>query len=198
MDKEIVKIEDLTDEKIITDKPKTKLNLFKFFSGKNIKIAILVIIAIVSLIVFIKFGGAKSESKKTSADSAFEYKSTMDYCGELERKLESVLSQVKGAGTVKVMISLEGSPELVYAMDSDTKVSNNSNGSTTTSSSTPILIQKSGSSSPLILTEILPKVKGVIVVSSGASDIGIKLDILNSVSTLLDISTDKINVLKGI
>lgn len=198
MDKEIVKIEDLTDEKSITDKPKPKLNLFKFFSGKNIKIAILVIIAIVSLIVFIKFGGAKSESQKTSADSAFEYKSTMDYCGELERKLESVLSQVKGAGTVKVMISLDGSPELVYAMDSDTKVSNNSNGSTTTSSSTPILIQKSGLSSPLILTEILPKVKGVIVVSSGASDIGIKLDILNSVSTLLDISTDKINVLKGI
>lgn len=198
MDKEIVKIEDLTDEKNITDKPKPKLNLFKFLSGKNIKIAILVIIAIVSLIVFIKFGGAKSESQKTSADSAFEYKSTMDYCGELERKLESVLSQVKGAGTIKVMISLDGSPELVYAMDSDTKVSNNSNGSTTTSSSTPILIQKSGLSSPLILTEILPKVKGVIVVSSGASDIGIKLDILNSVSTLLDISTDKINVLKGI
>ena len=50
----------------------------------------------------------------------------------------------------------------------------------------------------MILTEVLPKVKGVIVVSSGANDISIKLDILNSVSTLLDISTDKINVLKGI
>ena len=50
----------------------------------------------------------------------------------------------------------------------------------------------------LILTENLPTVKGVIVVSSGANDIGIKLDILNAVSTLLDISTDKISVLKGI
>lgn len=198
MDKEVVKIEDLTKDSASSDKPKSKLNLFKFFNGKNIKIAFLIMLAIISLIIFMKFSGTKSTSQKTSTVDAIDYKSTMDYCGELERKLESVLSQVKGVGQVRVMISLDGSPELVYAMDSDTKVSNNSNGSTTTSSSIPMLIQKNGSSTPLILTEILPKVKGVIVVSSGASDVSIKLDILKSVSTLLDISTDKINVLKGI
>ena len=197
MDKEIIKIENLVQEENKSEKPKTKINFMKLFSGKNLKIIILCIIFLVALILFLKMSGTKTTTK-TTMTSSIQYQTSLDYSKQLETKLESVLSQIKGAGNVKVMITLDGSPELVYAMDSNEKVSNNTGGSTTTSSSTPILVQTNGTTSPLILTEVLPKVKGVIVVSSGANDISIKLDILNSVSTLLDISTDKINVLKGI
>ena len=197
MDKEIIKIENLVQEDNKSVRPKTKINFMKLFSGKNLKIIILCIIFVVALILFLKMSGTKSTTKTTTT-SSIQYQTSLDYSKQLETKLESVLSQIKGAGNVKVMITLDGSPELVYAMDSNEKVSNNTGGSTTTSSSTPILVQTNGATSPLILTEVLPKVKGVIVVSSGANDISIKLDILNSVSTLLDISTDKINVLKGI
>ena len=197
MDKEIIKIENLVQEENKSVKPKTKINFMKLFSGKNLKIIILCIIFLVALILFLKMSGTKTTTK-TTMTSSIQYQTSLDYSKQLETKLESVLSQIKGAGNVKVMITLDGSPELVYAMDSNEKVSNNTGGSTTTSSSTPILVQTNGTTSPLILTEVLPKVKGVIVVSSGANDISIKLDILNSVSTLLDISTDKINVLKGI
>ena len=197
MDKEIIKIENLVQEENKSVRPKTKINFMKLFSGKNLKIIILCIIFVVALILFLKMSGTKATTKTTTT-SSIHYQTSLDYSKQLETKLESVLSKIKGAGNVKVMITLDGSPELVYAMDSNEKVSNNTGGSTTTSSSTPILVQTNGTTSPLILTEVLPKVKGVIVVSSGANDISIKLDILNSVSTLLDISTDKINVLKGI
>lgn len=196
MNKEVVSLNSSEKEK--PQESKKSLRLFNLLSGKNLKIIVLVIIFIVALIVFLKLSGEKSSSKTSSASSNQVYLTSLEYSQALEQKLESVLSQVKGAGQVKVMISLDGSPELKYAMDSDTKVSNSTNGSTTsTSSESPILVGKNGSTSPLILTEILPKIKGVIVVSSGANDISIKLDILNSVSTLLGISTDKINVLKG-
>ncbi len=198
MDKEIIKIENLINDDTKDDKQKPKFNFVKLFSGKNLKIIVLVIICIIGIILFLKMTSTKSTSSKSTTVSSSSYKTTLEYSEILENKLENLLSQIKGAGNVKVMISLEGSPELVYAMDSNEKVSNNQNGSTTTSASSPILIENKGSSSPLILTEKLPKVKGVIVVSTGASDISIKLDILNSVSTLLDISIDKINVLKGI
>ncbi len=196
MNKEVVSLNSSEKEK--PQENKKSFRLFNLLSGKNLKIIVLIIIFIVALIVFLKLSGEKSSSKTSSASSNQVYLTSLEYSQALEQKLESVLSQVKGAGQVKVMISLDGSPELKYAMDSDTKVSNSTNGSTTsTSSESPILVGKNGSTSPLILTEILPKVKGVIVVSSGANDISIKLDILNSVSTLLGISTDKINVLKG-
>lgn len=198
MDKEIIKIENLINDDTKDDKQKPKFNFVKLFSGKNLKIIVLVIICIIGIMLFLKMTSTKSTSSKSTTVSSSSYKTTLEYSEILENKLENLLSQIKGAGNVKVMISLEGSPELVYAMDSNEKVSNNQNGSTTTSASSPILIENKGSSSPLILTEKLPKVKGVIVVSTGASDISIKLDILNSVSTLLDVSIDKINVLKGI
>ena len=196
MNKEVVSLNSSEEE--TQQETKNPFRLFAFISGKNLKIIVLIIIFIVALVVFLKLSGEKSSSKTSSVSSSQVYLTSLEYSQALEQKLESVLSQVKGAGQVKVMISLDGSPELKYAMDSDTKVSNSSNGITSsTSSESPILVGKNGSTSPLILTEILPKVKGVIVVSSGANDISIKLDILNSVSTLLGISTDKINVLKG-
>ena len=198
MDKEIIKIENLIKEDTKDNKQKPKFNFVKLFSGKNLKIVILIIIFIVGLILLMKMTKTSSTSLTANNNNSSNYITSLEYSNIIESKLENVLSQIKGAGNVKVMVTLEGSPELVYAMDSNEKVSNSQNGSTTTSSSSPILVDSKGSSSPLILTEKLPKVKGVIVVSTGASDIGIKLDILKSVSTLLDISTDKINVLKGI
>jgi stage III sporulation protein AG len=157
---------------------------------------ILIIVGIVAMILFLTSND--ENDKKIETISKYDYLSTMEYCSSLEEKLEKVLSQIKGAGEVSVMLSVDGSPEIVYAVDSDSKISSNSNGSTTTSSSSPIIVQSGSKSEPLILTENLPIVKGVIVVSSGASDIGIKLDIINAVSTLLDLSTEKISVLKGI
>ena len=195
MDKEVINIEHNSQE----HNSNRKFSIVKLLSGKSLKIIILSIISIIAIVLFLGIGDNSSVSDKVSANiSKYEYITTMEYCTELEKKLESVLSQIKGAGNVGVMISVEGSPELIYAVDSDTKVSTNSNGSTTTNSSSPIIVQTSGGSTPLILTENLPLVKGVIVVSSGACDIGIKLDIINAVSTLLDISTDKISVLKGV
>ncbi len=198
MDKEIIKIENLISETENPEKKKIKFNWAKLITGKNLKIIVLLIICLICLIIFLKMSDSDKKSNTSTTTNSTIYKTSVEYSGILESKLESVLSQIKGAGNVKVMVTLEGSPELVYAMDSNEKASNTQNGSTTTSSSTPIIVETNGSSEPLILTEKLPKVKGVVVVSTGASDIAIKLDILNSVSTLLDISIDKINVLKGI
>lgn len=198
MDKEIIKLENLITE----DKPgtneKQKFNYMKLFTGKNLKIILLIAVFIVCLILYLKFSKSTDTSNSTVTSSTSNYQTTLEYSNILEQKLEEVLSQIKGAGNVKVMITLDGSPELVYANDVNEKTSNTQNGATTTSSSTPIIVDTKNGSSPLILTEKLPKVKGVIVVSTGAQDVSIKLDILNSVSTLLDISRDKINVLKGI
>ena len=175
-----------------------KFNILKLMSKRNLKIVFLVGMAILCGIFVIAIGKKEKENVEVVSSNTY-YRTTLEYCQQLENKLTSVLSNIKGAGNISVMISVDGSPELVYAEDVDNKVSSNASGTTTTSnSSSPIIINIDGNSNALVLTENLPKVKGVIVVSSGASDIGVKLDILNAVSTLLDISTEKVSVLKGI
>lgn len=198
MDKEIIKIENLINDDTSHKKEKSKFNFAKILTGKNLKIVMLVIIFIVCSLLFLNATKSDGTSTNDTTNIESKYQTTLEYTNILESKLEEVLSQIKGAGNVKVMITLDGSPELVYAGDTSEKTSSSQSGTTTTSSSSPIIIDTKNGSTPLVLTEKLPKVKGVIVVSTGAQDISIKLDILNSVSTLLDISTDKINVLKGI
>lgn len=204
MDKQVVNIGNLkSSEKSknssgdLNNKHDYKSLLSKIFTKKNIKILALIIIGVFALILFMGIGG-ESEEKTDSVSGNKIYTSTLEYCAELENKLEKVLSGISGAGNVRVMVSVDGSPELVYATNADNKTSSTSNGSTVTTSSNPIIVESNGNANPLILTENLPEVKGVIVVSSGAGDVSIKLDILNAVSTLLNISTDKISVLKGI
>lgn len=166
----------------------------KFLSWKYLKITILCVVAI---IVFLLYLNMEDEEVNLVSSNNSSYISTLDYSKEIENKLENILSKIDGAGNVSVMISLDGSPELVYATDNDTKTSSSSTGTTTTTSSNLIIVNGSNDGA-LILKENLPKVKGVIVVSSGADDISIKLDMLNAVSKLLDLPIDQINILKGI
>jgi len=182
-----------------TNQDNAKFNILSLFTGKNLKIIIIVSIILIALILYLSVSNnSQTNTIKSSEIAEQKYQTSLEYCSALESKLERLLSQIDGAGEVKVMLSLDGSPELVYASDTDTKTSTNSNGTTTTTSSSPIIVSNSKGNDALILKENLPSVKGVIVVSTGASNIGVKLDILNSVSTLLDISIDKISVLKGI
>ena len=76
------------------------------------------------------------------------------------------------------------------------------NASGTTTSITvveePIIITQNGEETPLVLMEILPVVKGVVVVAEGAKDVGVKLQLLEAVQALLSLSSGNIQILTGI
>jgi stage III sporulation protein AG len=164
-----------------------------------LKLILLIIVGIVAVILFFGFNSNKNKGTSTAVVSSGGYISTMDYCKIIETKLTDVLSKVDGAGTVTVMVTVDGSPELVFANEQDKTTSSNSSGtSSSSSSSSPIIVNVNGSSSALVMTEVLPAVKGVIVVSSGAGNVATRLNLLNAVSTLLDISTEQVTVLKGV
>ena len=180
------------------EKGHVKEKLLKLLTKKNIKIFCLVFVAIVALILFLGVD-SDSDTEQYISSNSKDYMTTLDYCNLLESKLTELLSNVDGAGVVKVMVNVDGSPELVYATEKDETISSNTSGTTTSNnSSTPIIVDVGSGSSALILTEKLPKVKGVIVVSGGANNVSVRLDIINAVSTLLDIDANKISVLKGI
>lgn len=197
MDKNIIlaPTDDSQNQKAYGDEKKFKF--VSLFSKKNIKIIVALILMLFVIILLFNLGdNSKTTSNATVSDKS--YITTLEYCKLLEEKLEAVISQIDGAGKVKVMLTVEGSPELIYVSDTDTKTSTTTNGTTSTTTSSPIIVGGSANSSGLITTEKLPSVKGVIVVASGAGEIGTKLNILNAIATLLDLSTDKITVLKGV
>lgn len=151
----------------------------KIKSKKHIEIIIAVIAVAIMLVLYFS---VKTGDKSETATAA----GVDTYCEKMETQLADVIGSISGAGKTKIIVNWESSTEAQIAYVTQTSGSN--------ITSTPQLITSQGSSGPVIIKEIYPKAKGVIVVCEGGGNVKIKLDIITAVSTLLDITSDKINV----
>lgn len=182
----------------------TLFEKFKLFSKlKKIKhLEIYLVIGLVCIVLFIWFFDF-GDTKKAEEQNVLTSNSLSSYTNELETKLSKTLSQIDGAGEVSVMITLDGSSQLILAYETESKSNTTdnttANGTTTktnntTANSTPIIINSNGQSSPLVLSEIMPNIKGVVVVCEGASNIRVKLNILEAVQALLGVNSSQIEI----
>ena len=186
----------------IVEKCKNLFGKLKFDKSKGIKLAVLIICFCIVLIFCLNSNTADSSSQeKFSSTLNYKYQSSLEYSSTIESKLENLISKIKGAGKTTVMVYLEESPILVLAESTDEKVNTTTNGNTSTSYTTtvtePIILNSAGSSVPLVLTEKLPEIKGVVVVAEGADAVAVKLDIIQAIKTLIDIPSGNIQVFAG-
>ena len=166
---------------------------------KNIKHVEVIIIAIFFVVLAVIFFSNKTTSKTSSIES--ESLTVEQYQEQLEFKLENVLSKIEGAGSVSVMITLNGGISYEYATESEevttsSSVTNGTNTKTTVTEKV-VIVSVNGKSTPLVVREIYPDVSGVVVVSSGASNVAVKLNILSAVQTLLGVPDGNIEILIG-
>lgn len=123
---------------------------------------------------------------------------------ELEEKLENVLSQISGAGTVAVNITLDTGTKYIYARnnnDSNKKIleEDKAGGVRETEQheqrSEIVILDQGGASEAVIKNKIRPQIRGVLVVAEGAVDSKIKADLIDAVKVGLGIKSYKIKVL---
>jgi stage III sporulation protein AG len=121
---------------------------------------------------------------------------------ELETKLADMLSAIKGAGKVSVMIMYDGGMEIVTAESKSVttnKTTDTSGGAdriteNTTETSTPIIINEGGKSKPIILKEIMPEILGVMIVAEGADNVSVRMELLKAAAGILDVNADIIEI----
>ena len=150
-------------------------------------------IALLALILFMTSGGARSCTKESGTDGAEadpETAAVRTDGADLESRLEAILSGMAGVGKVRVMLTLESTEERILAMNE--RSASQENGETT--ESRPATASSGGKESPIVLTELLPRVRGVIVVAEGAANIGVRLNIAAAVSTVLGIDESRVEV----
>ena len=127
-----------------------------------------------------------------------------EYVRNLENELSSILAKIQGAGRVSVMITLKSGKEIVPAKDEsvsdkitdekDTSGGTRTIDEKTTEDEVVFTTAQGGNSKPLVIKEINPEVKGVIVVAEGAKDSKVKLMISQAVQTVLDIPAYRVTV----
>lgn len=162
----------------------------KFKSIRHYQVYLAIVLCGIACIAYFSF------FKKSNADNSSNFSTettltTDEYVEGLENKLCNVLSNISGVGQVDVVITLQSGFSYVYATDSETK--------TTTSGSTETVVTKENvllvSNEPVVVKEIFPEIKGVVVVAKGAENIGVKLNILNAVETALEVDSKDITIL---
>jgi stage III sporulation protein AG len=120
----------------------------------------------------------------------------------LEQRLTEVLSRIRGAGKVDVLVTYETGGEIVTATvrqtDEDSRNSNGSNGSETSRSvrevTEPATVETGNGHVPIVLYEKEPIVRGVIVVAEGASDFSVRQKLQAAVQAVTGIPIERIEV----
>lgn len=122
----------------------------------------------------------------------------------LEAKLANLLSQVKGAGSVAVNVTLEygGTQEYAKNVVRESRIiqeKDTTGGTRTTTESKEneqvLLSKENGIDKPVMVRELKPMIKGVLVIAEGAGDSTVKANLTRAVEAGLGIAPYKITVL---
>lgn len=174
---------------ILESKIKDVVEYLKRNDAKKIKIIIAVgligVILIAMSDIFAK--DEKSTSSEATNDTSYS-----NYTNELEEKLCNIISSMDGVGECKVMITLENSKENVYATDNENKTDSDSESS----KDEYVIYDSDNGETPVLIKEYYPKIQGVSVVCSGGDNIVVKEQIINTVTSLFNISTNRVSVSK--
>ncbi len=180
---------------------------FSKLSSKDKYRNLIVVLGLVGIaLIFIpSFFKEDNDKKVVSVDSKI---SSEQYSTKLEQNLEAIVSSINGAGKARVLVTLENSTETVYATEEKKNKEaseDKTNGETTRRKESDdcekkyIKIKDSeGTEKALAVTEIQPKIKGVIVVCSGGDDPLVQQRVINAVTTALNITSKRVCVTKSI
>lgn len=131
---------------------------------------------------------------------------TVSVESSLEQRLSQVLEQIEGIGEVSVSVTLAAGPEYLYAVNqkSDEReiTEKDERGGTRTTTERNedgqlVLVQQvdTGKQQPLVVKELRPTIKGVLVVAAGARDARVREELTKAVQTVLDLPAYKIKVM---
>ena len=168
-----------------------KIDFKKLFGQiKNTKVLIIIFIVGIALLML---PTGKSEEKQ-AAKSSDEF---LKYQDELEQDLESIISKIKGVGSVDVMVTLEDSGDTYYAKDESENVTKTDTETNKSMDLTHVLKgEGSSTEAPLITKRTYPLVSGVLICAEGVQNPQIKNSIIKAAQALLGVKTHRIEVLE--
>lgn len=147
----------------------------------------LLVMALGAVLLLLPTSGGETEA----ADRGAEVQSDAFNLEAFEEKLETILSQVEGAGSVRVVLTLDSGSRQVLAQDVDR------DGQGGGASTTVTVGQGSGTREVVPLQTIAPEFRGALVVCPGGGNPQVKLKLIEAVSALTGLGSDCISICQG-
>lgn len=126
------------------------------------------------------------------------------YICQLENKLEKTIQSMEGVGEVEVMITLKNNGEkifeknLIYESNIETLQENEKKEEKNVVKNNPetVLVETSGDTSPIVVSEKYPEIEGVLIVCQGGNSADVEVHIKEAVEALFSVDAHKIVVCK--
>lgn len=135
--------------------------------------------------------GLTPETTESRADEGEEYREKM------EQQIESLLSQVEGAGRVRVLLTLKTGPATAYQSDvSRDRRLEGDREDLSEEEKTVILSRGSAYDEPAVVSTAYPVFQGALIVAEGGADPSVRLQLSTAVAALLGLGADQITVVK--
>lgn len=154
----------------------------KLFYKKAEKYKYFIIILLIGLVFIINPVDNTEEITIESTESIFDL-------DKFKEELRYTISQIDGVGETEILLSIASTEEVIYASDTSKSSSDNYDEST-------VILSNSNSDEALVIKKIYPEFKGVAVVCEGGDSPQIKLEIMQLIMSVCDISSDKISISK--
>lgn len=132
---------------------------------------------------------APAEEPETESDTV--------YAARMEARLTEMLTQIEGAGSVQVMLTLEGSGTTTYQMD--VQYSSAADGESTQHSEerkTVILSTGSAYDEAAVVAVTYPAFQGALIICQGADSAAVRYQLVQAVAALTGLGADRITVVK--
>lgn len=178
---------------------------------KKVENMIFLIIVLIATLIIMNYiwNGKKEKTNQESENSSYDKvlasdnKENTNSKEELVKKIEDILSTIKGVGEVKVLLNYSESSSMVPLYDETTTTSSTEEQDTsggirnvtqTQSQKDIVFSESSGSKEPITQKTMMPVIQGAIVTASGAGNATVKTNIINALQALTGLSADKIQV----
>ncbi len=146
---------------------------------------VLLVLAVGILLMLLPAGTKIKENIKAETPAAAVQQ-------DVARELEQILSQIKGAGQVKVMLTQKSGEQVHYQQD--TELGGGDSGSQR--QDTVVVTGADRVQNGLIQRVDPPVYLGAVIVCQGADSAAVRLGIIEAVSRITGLGSDRISVLK--
>ena len=147
-------------------------------------VALILLVGLV--LMLLPTSGEKTEGEREEHGETYSLSQT-------EQRLESLLRNMQGVGQVNVMLTLKSGSTLELAKDSSTSVRDNE---TKRESDIVTVSRGSGSEEVVVTQERYPVYQGAVVVCEGGGNSAVRLAVIDAVSVLTGLGSDKITVVQ--
>lgn len=156
------------------------------------KAVLLVIAAGVICLLWPSGGGGEKEADFTAKVSSVDQE--LQQLEAIQTEMEEILGHIQGVGQLQLMLTVDRGREQVLAGDTTLAYSGPTASPEDYSRSSETVVLSGDGGSVVVTQEVWPKFRGALVVCQGAEDPAVQLEVIEAVSALTGLGSDKISV----